>query len=177
MAAIGQIRKHSGLIILVVGIALAAFVLGDFFKASPNTGRQRQYVGAIDGEEISTVVFETKVNDRVEATKNQRQTDKLTPQDIYQIRQAIWNEMVEEVLLAEELDKLGLTVTSEELSDQILGENPHQYIKQSFTNPSTGAFDGEMLRNFLQNLDNANPEMRKRYLNLESIRVIRIHSK
>lgn len=169
MAAIGQIRKHSGLIILVVGIALAAFVLGDFFKASPNTGRQRQYVGAIDGEEISTVVFENKVNDRVEATKNQRQTDKLTPQEIYQIRQAIWNEMVEDALLAKELDKLGLTVTSEELSDQILGEDPHQYIKQSFTNPNTGAFDRDMLRNFLQNLDNANPEMRKRYLNLESI--------
>jgi len=169
MAAIGQIRKHSGLIILVVGIALAAFVLGDFFKGNPNAGRQRQYVGAIDGEKISTLVFETKVNERVEATKNQRQTDKLSPQDIYQIRQGIWNEMVEDVLLAKELDKLGLTVTSEELSDQILGENPHQYIKQSFTNPNTGAFDREMLRNFLQNLDNANPEMRKRYLNLESI--------
>lgn len=167
MAAIGQIRKHSGLIILIVGIALAAFVLGDFLK--PRSGRPKLVVGVVDGEEISTVVFENKVNERVEATKNQRQTDKLTPQDVYQIRQGVWNEMVEDILLEEEFDKLGLAVTPDELSDQILGDQPHQYVTQSFTNPNTGSFDREMLRNFLQNLDNADPQMRKRYLNLEAL--------
>ncbi|MCF8366234.1 MAG: SurA N-terminal domain-containing protein, partial [Bacteroidales bacterium] len=167
MAAIGQIRKHSGLIILIVGIALAAFVLGDFLK--PSSSRPRQVVGVVDGEEISTIVFENKVNERIEATKNQRQTDKLSPQDIYQIRQGIWNEMIEDILLAEEFEKLGLTVTPDELSDQILGDRPHQYVTQSFTNPNTGSFDRDMLRNFLQNLDNADPEMRKRYLNLEAL--------
>lgn len=167
MAVIGQIRKHSGLLIVIVGIALAAFVLGDFLK--PSASRPNQYVGSVDGTEISTIDFETKVDERIEATRNQRQTDKLSPQDIFQIRQAVWNEMVEDILLEEELEDIGLNVTSEELSDQILGENPHQFVKQSFTNPNTGAFDQEMLRNFLQNLDNQNPDMKRRYLNLESL--------
>jgi len=167
MAVIGQIRKHSGLLIVIVGIALAAFVLGDFLK--PSASRPKQVVGVVDGTEISIIDFENKVEERIEATKNQRQTDKLSPQDIFQIRQAVWNEMVEDILLNEELNEIGLTVTSEELSDQILGDNPHQFVRQSFSNPNTGAFDPEMLRNFLTNLDNQNPDMKRRYLNLESL--------
>ncbi len=167
MAVIGQIRKHSGLLIVIVGIALAAFVLGDFLK--PSASRPSQNVGSVDGTEISIIDFETQVDERIEATKNQRQTDKLSPQDIFQIRQAVWNEMIEDILLEKELEEIGLTVTSEELSDQILGEDPHQFVKQSFTNPNSGAFDPEMLRNFLQNLDNQNPDMKRRYLNLESL--------
>lgn len=167
MAVIGQIRKNSGLLIVIVGIALAAFVLGDFLK--PSASRPKQVIGVVDGTEISIIDFENKVEERIEATRNQRQTDKLSPQDIFQIRQAIWNEMVEDILLNEELDEVGLTVTSEELSDQILGDNPHQYVQQSFSNPNTGTFDPEMLRNFLTNLDNQNPDMKRRYLNLESL--------
>lgn len=167
MAVIGQIRKHSGLLIVIVGIALAAFVLGDFLK--PSSSRPSQTIGTVDGSEISIIDFENKVDERLEATRNQRQSEKLDPQEIYQIRQAVWNEMVEDILLEEELDKLGLTVTPQELTDQILGDNPHQYVKQSFTNPNTNTFDPEMLRNFLTNLDNQNPDMKRRYLNLESL--------
>ncbi len=167
MAAIGQIRKHSGLLIAIVGIALAAFVLGDFLK--PSSSRPRQYVGVIDGEQISTIEFNNKVNERLEATKNQRQTDRLTPQDNFQIRQAVWNEMVEQILLKQELEELGLTVTADELSEQILGDKPHQFVSQSFSNPNTGQFDPEMLRNFLANLDNQDREMRQRYLTLENM--------
>lgn len=168
MAVIGQIRKHSGLIVVIVGIALAAFVLGDFLK--PRSGRRlNNVVGTVDGTEISVIDFENKVEERIDATKNQRKTDKLSPQDIFQIRQGVWNEMVEDILLNEEMNKIGLTVTSDELSDQILGDNPHQYVKQSFTNPNTGAFEQEMLRNFLTNLDNQSPDMKHRYLNLESL--------
>ena len=50
MAVIGKIRKHSGLLVVVVGIALAAFVLGDFLRPSGN--RPITIIGKIDGTEI-----------------------------------------------------------------------------------------------------------------------------
>ena len=49
MAIIGTIRKHSGLAVVLVGIAIAAFVLSDLFKAGP---RNINNIGSIDGEEI-----------------------------------------------------------------------------------------------------------------------------
>ena len=71
--------------------------------------------------------------------------------------------------MAEEYLNLGLTVTTQELSDQILGENPHKYVQQSFTNPNTQRYDPEMVKSFLQNLDGQSADMKKRYLSLETM--------
>ncbi len=167
MAAIGQIRKHSGLLIVIIGIALAAFVLGDFLK--PSRSSQRLYIGEVAGEEISSIDFNTEVEERLETTRNQRQQERLSPQDIFQVKQSVWTQMVEEIVLGKEYDKLGISVTSDELSDQILGAQPHQFVRQSFTNPNTGAYDPEMVKSFLQNLNSADPDMKKRYLTLEAM--------
>ncbi|HZK08544.1 MAG TPA: SurA N-terminal domain-containing protein [Bacteroidales bacterium] len=167
MAAIGQIRKHSGLLIVIVGVALAAFVLGDFLK--PRGSNQRLAVGEVAGEEISIEAFNMRVDERMQATKSQRQNENLTQEDIFQIKQAVWNEMVNEILLTRQYDGLGLSVTSDELTDQIVGDDPHQYVKQSFTDPNSGNFDPSVVVNFLQNLDRADPDMRKRYLSLETM--------
>jgi len=167
MALIGQIRKHSGLLVVVIGVALAAFVLGDFLK--PSQQRQDRYIGEVGGVDITSQEFFTKVNEQEKVTREQRKTDKLEPQDLFQIRQSVWNQFVQEIIMAEEYLKLGLQVTTEELSEQILGDNPHKYVQQSFTNPNTQQFDPEMVKSFLQNLDGQSADMKRRYLNLETM--------
>jgi peptidyl-prolyl cis-trans isomerase D len=167
MAVIGQIRKKSGLLIVVVGVALAAFVLGDFL--TPTNQGPRMFIGEVDGKDIPIMDFNTKVDQRLDATRSQRQTEKLSPQDIYQTQQSVWNEMVEEIILDDEFKSIGLNVTTEELSDQIIGANPHSFVRQSFTDPNTGTFDQQSVINFLRNLENAEPDMRRRYLNLETM--------
>ncbi len=167
MAAIGQIRKHSGLIIVIVGVALAAFVLGDFLK--PSQRYQQNYVGEVAGNEIPIQDFNDKVEEQLQIRKEQQQGEKLTPQETFQIRQGVWNQMVQDIIMGEEYKQVGLTVTPEELSDQILGEQPHRFVQQSFKNPQTGRFDPEMVKNFLQNLDQQSPDMKRRYLNLEKM--------
>ena len=167
MALIGQIRKHSGLLIVVIGVALAAFVLGDFLKPSQNY--QERYIGEIAGVEIPSQEFFQKVTEQEQVTKEQRKTDKLEAQDVFQIRQSIWNQMVKEIILGQEYENIGLTVTTDELSEQILGSNPHKYVQQSFTDPNTKTFDPEMVKTFLQNLDGQSADMKRRYLNLEKM--------
>ncbi len=167
MAVIGQIRKHSGLIIVIVGVALAAFVLGDFLQ--PRNKYQANYIGEIAGEEIPIQDFNSKVEEQIQIRREQQQSDKLSEQDAYQIRQGVWSQMVEEIIMGNEYKKLGLTVTSEELSDQILGPEPHRFVQQSFKNSNTQTFDREMVMNFLQNLDEQKPDMKSRYLNLEKM--------
>jgi len=168
MAVIGQIRKKSGLLIVVVGVALAAFVLGDFLVPTGQNQRS-MFVGEVNGEDIPIQDFNQKVDQRLESTRNQRPNERMSQQDVYQVQQSIWNEMVEEIILADQFSTLGLAVTSEELSDQILGNNPHTFVRQSFSDPSTGAFNQQAVINFLRDLDRAEPEMRRRYLNLESM--------
>ena len=60
MAIIGRIRNYSGLVIAVVGVALAAFILGDFYKKGRG-GHSDVDMGVVNGEKISRVEFEKKL--------------------------------------------------------------------------------------------------------------------
>ncbi|MBU2558801.1 MAG: peptidylprolyl isomerase [Bacteroidetes bacterium] len=165
MAVIGKIRKRSGLLVVVIGVALAAFVLGDF--ATGGGGRQTMNVGTVESEDISIQDFNRKFDQNVEATKQQSQNERLSQDELFRLRDNTWNQMLEEIIMGNEYEELGLKVTPEELFDQIQGFNPHPAVIQNFTNPETGQFDREMVLNYLQNLDQMPQASRDQWLVFE----------
>ena len=95
-----------------------------------------------------------------------------------QIRQNVYNSIVEEVLLNDELEKLGMSVTPEELFDMVQGENisPMLMQNQMFQNPQTGAFDKTAFLNFLKMTEesaiNASPvNQREQLVQLRTLRL------
>lgn len=164
MAVIGKIRKRSGLLIVVIGVALAAFVLGDFAQGNR---RQTINVGSINGENISIQDFNRKFDENVEATRQQRQTERLPQDELFRIRESTWTQMVQQMIMDEEYKRLGLAVSAEELFDQVQGPNPHPAIISNFQNPETGMYDRELVLNYLQNLDNMAPAAKDQWINFE----------
>lgn len=164
MAAIGQIRKHYGLLVAIIGIALAAFILGDLFKSTP---RQAINIGVVDGEEISYKDFSLEVEKSVEAEKNNKQKLQLTSAEVFRIKQTVWNKMVKDIIMEKELDELGLTVTPEELFDLVQGDNPHRYILQYFKDPNTGEYNSDMVNQYLQSLDQMPRENQLQWIEFE----------
>ncbi|MDP2423354.1 MAG: peptidylprolyl isomerase, partial [Bacteroidales bacterium] len=165
MALIGDIRKRSGLLIVIIGVALAAFVLGDLLTKGPK--KQEFNVGVIDGEEIPMLTFNQRVEDNLGYRRQSLNRENLTSEEQYSVRQSTWEEMLNEILMNKQFSALGMTVSTEELDELIRGVNPHSYIQQSFTDPNTGVFNPELVDNFLRNLDQVDPSMRKRYLYIE----------
>jgi len=168
MAVIGRIRQRSTLLIVVIGVALAAFILGDFLKKG---NRQEVNIGVIAGEKISVIDFNNRVEGYVEM-QERSSAERLNADDVFNIKQSTWNEIVQDILMGEQYEELGLTVTVDELNELIRGEDPHPYIKQNFSNPQTGEFDAQQVAIFLENLNNSNvvsPEMRDNYLYLEHL--------
>lgn len=166
MAVITKIRSYSGLLIAVIGIALAAFVLGDFFGYGPMQGRSLD-VGRIDKTKISYQEFEQRVNDQIEGWKMETGNQNPGPREAFQIRQQVWNSMVREILLNNELEKLGIEISSEELYHLIHGPNPHQVIVRNFSNPMDGSYDPQQVINFLQNFDFLDPNTQSQWLMIE----------
>ena len=164
MAAIGQIRKHYGLLVAIIGIALAAFVLGDLFKGQT---RQSVNIGIVDGEEISYRDFSVRVEKTSEIEKNNKQKMNLTSSEVFKIKQNIWNIMVKEIIMSKEVEELGLSVTSEELFELVQGENPHHYILQYFKDPNTGEYKSELVLQYLQNLDQMSRENQLQWIDFE----------
>jgi peptidyl-prolyl cis-trans isomerase D len=178
MAIIGKIRSYGGLIVIIVGIALAAFVLGDFVRKKP---KESKNLGEIAGEKITYRDFETKVEEQSELLKQQTGKENLTAAQVFQIREEVWKNEVRDIILGIEYDELGLYISSEELWDLVQGKEPHQYILQNFTDPQTGQFNAAQVRTFLQNLDQyeqQKPGTKAQWQSLEeSIKSDRIYNK
>lgn len=149
MAVIGKIRKHSALLVIAIGVAMFAFIAGDFFK---NTPQKDNNIGEINGEEISYFEFNNKVEENMEVEKRNKQKESLTALESFNVREATWRQILYNTLMGEEYEKLGLVVSTDELDELVRGQNPHEYIVQIFTNPQTGQFDRQQLNRLIEAL-------------------------
>jgi len=123
--------------------------------------------GVVEGEKISIIDFNKKVDQNIEATKQQQKKDKLTPDETYRVKNDTWNQMVNKILMNKQYDALGLDVTSDELFDMVQGPNPHPMVQQSFVNPNTGKFDRNLVIQFLETLDQNKPEIKQQWMLFE----------
>lgn len=156
MAIIGKIRQRSGLLIAVIGIAMLAFILGEFFQ-NAGGGPQDFRVGEIYGEEIDKRDYDRRVNRQLEAIRSTGQQP--STEDIKQIEDQVWNQMIRERIFSEEFEKLGIVITKEEFDDIRFGENilPEFKQDQTFINPETGRFDPQMMRQYFETIQTRFP--------------------
>jgi peptidyl-prolyl cis-trans isomerase D len=178
MAIIGKIRSYSKLVVIIVGVALAAFVLGDFIKKGPKRGQVD--FAKVAGEKINYQDFEARVEQYTDMMKKQAGKENFTASEIYTFRDDVWKKMVKDIIMQKEYDELGLTVSTEEISDLVFGKNPHQQILQNFTDPQTGQFNPQNVVDFKNMIDQgkATPEQQNSWNELLiSIKEDRLNTK
>nr|WP_129735376.1 SurA N-terminal domain-containing protein [Parabacteroides goldsteinii] len=159
MATLEKIRSKAGLLVLVVGLALFAFIIGDFLNSGSTYFRQSQErVAKVDGEVIKIQDYQGRIDEMTEMYKMQSGQSSLPEEYMNQIRQSVFDAMVQEIVLDEATDNLGMQVSPEELFDMVQGENISPMIQQMqmFVNPQTGQFDKTALLNFLKTIDDDN---------------------
>ena len=100
MAVIGKIRQRSGLLIGIIGVALAAFVLGDISKS---TSRGPENLGEVNGEEITYKDFETQVEQNSEFEKQRTGKRSLSASESFYLKERTWNNMVNQIIIDEEI--------------------------------------------------------------------------
>jgi len=144
MALIGTIRKNSWLMIVVIGFALAAFIIMDMTSASQRGGGGGDTfsMGTINGKAVDWNDFQ-----------NAEQLVYGNSQDLYGRRSALWNYFVEEAIVSKQAESLGLNVSSDELQDLEFGANPSPVIAARFRNPQTGQLDITQLNQIKQQID------------------------
>ena len=170
MATLQNIRNRGSLMIaIVIGLALGAFILGDMMKTGSNLMKPSEMkIAEIDGESVQYQDFQKKVDELSEFYKMNSQKSQIDESTWDQIREQVWQEYLLENIIGKSAEKLGLTVSSEELFDLVQGNNPHQIIQQIFKDPKTGQVDKSQVLKFLKSLDNANPQQKAYWLYIEN---------
>lgn len=157
MAILGKLRSKGIMLLVVVGLALLAFIVGDFISNSQSLRMDRKaYVGKVNGEKIKLQEFNERLNQLTGVYKLEYGNQALPENAMDNIRQNAWDEIVNERVISKTCNAIGMAVSHEELNDLILGNNPSQYItgRRAFANPETGRFDRNILVAFLAQIDN-----------------------
>lgn len=163
MGIIGSIRKHSWIAVTIVGVAIVAFIIGDLTK---NRGGIPD-MGKIGGTTVTAQHFNALMEE-AEANYKRQQGVEQIPSDIeYQMREEVWQNLVNETLMETQYEKLGLTISSAELSDMYTGQFIHPYLRQMFTNPQTGNYDLQAIQYYTQNFDQLDTAAREQWVELE----------
>lgn len=155
MATLQTIRSKGPLLVIVIGLALFAFIAGDAWKVlQPHQGKQD--VGEVNGKELSAQDYQKMVDEYSEVIKMTNGLNSLTDEQLTNIKDQVWQTYVNNQLIAAEAQKLGLTVTDAEIK-AIIEQGTHPLLMQTpFRNPQTGAFDKDMLKKFLVDYANMN---------------------
>ena len=148
MATLQTIRSKGPLLVVVIGLALFAFIAGDAWKVlQPHQGKQD--VGEINGKTLTAQEYQKMVDEYAEVIKLTQGLNSLNDDQLTQVKDQVWQSYVNNQLIAAEAKKLGLTVSDAEIQ-AIIEEGTHPLLMQTpFRNPQTGAFDKDLLKKFL----------------------------
>ena len=148
MATLQTIRSKGPLLVVVIGLALFAFIAGDAWKVlQPHQGKQD--VGEVNGKTLTAQEYQKMVDEYAEVIKLTQGLNSLNDDQLTQVKDQVWQSYVNNQLIAAEAKKLGLTVSDAEIQ-AIIEEGTHPLLMQTpFRNPQTGAFDKDMLKKFL----------------------------
>lgn len=168
MALISTLRKRMGKIVVgFVAFSMFAFILTDLFQSnSALLGGSDRTVAEIAGTDISYEQFQAKMDELsyVFAVNNNRDP---RAEEQETIREQAWNALIIDYAYKPQFEKLGIQVTDAEVIDMVQGNNIDPQIKQFFTDPNTGEFKRENVVNFLQQMNNAQPQQRASWMTFE----------
>jgi peptidyl-prolyl cis-trans isomerase D len=128
MALIGRIRNNLWMVLILVGLAMAGFIIMDMGSGGGGGNAGNTTMGKIAGEKVDYIDFDNKIRLRYNGASA----------DQYTLKSALWNSLIDETIVKNEGKALGLTVTDEELETLVYGPNYSPIIIQDF--PLRGAY-------------------------------------
>ena len=166
MAIIGKIREKSGLLVIIIGLALLAFILGDYQKGTNGTD---DFIGSgtVYGEKIDEAKFQEDINkfQLSDSKEFQQQQREYTQKDQDASVDKAWNYRVETTILEKEYTALGLDVSQAEFDAYLYGTNGFAVmpdLEKGFIDSLTGKFSAKLLQKTIEKLQNSDkPEEQK----------------
>lgn len=162
MQIIQSIRdKGAAIIIVVIALSLIGFILMDSRTGSNNASSGlASKIGKVNGHNISLSDFNKRVQ-QAELQEEQRTQQKTTPEGTNRIREQVWNQLIAENIFYDEAAKLGIDLTSKELSAILLSNDPsNPFLQQGLADQATGKLDVAKAQEALANIKKFKGEQR-----------------
>ena len=170
MAAIGTIRSWGPWLVGIIALGLFGFIAGDMWRSCEATSNQRrQQIGEVLGNKLYIQDYQQMIDEYQEVLKIQG-NDNLSEDQLNSLKDYVWDNFVQNKLVEAEAEKLGLTVTDDEVANVLKeGTNPVLYqlpLLPQFMNQQTRQFDYNQvtyLYNAMRQQMDTNPQVAEQY--------------
>jgi peptidyl-prolyl cis-trans isomerase D len=134
-----MIRRRTGLLVGIVGLALVIFILESLLSSGQSIfgGDEASSVGYINGKKVDRNEFINRVEYQTNQVKARRQSNDIDDQTRGQIIDYVWNQYINDLVIKPEYEKLGLFVGDDELYERVV-TNPAPLVYSQLTDPNTG---------------------------------------
>ena len=160
MGAMNKLRENTGVILWILVLSFGIIWTLQDSNVFDTVNRPSRNAAVVNGKKISTQEYQNAVEQQRRRFQQQMNRE-ITPNMEDLIRKQAYNQLVNNALLEQEMERLGITVTDAEIENMVFGENPHQIIRQQFAD-STGQINYQLLQNMAQN-----PQANPQFLRLE----------
>jgi peptidyl-prolyl cis-trans isomerase D len=159
MAIIGKIREKSVLLVIIIGLALLAFIFTDWNKGGGGNEDQIGY-GTIGGEMVDFKKFEEAQNNfmQQDAQQAQQQQKPYTDKEQAASKDKAWSFIVESTIIEKEMDALGINVGKNEFDAYLYGRDGFpvlQEFQENFKDSATGLFNARLLQQRIEQMENS----------------------
>ena len=154
MATLEKIRSKGLLLLIVVGLALVVFIVGDLVNSGSTYFQENgANVAVINGDKVKIRDYAEKMEQFNDVVKLQYGNN-INDEMMEQIRQMVWESTVTEKVVGDDCAEIGMMVTKNELADMLVGNNisPMMMSNQMFFNEN-GQFDVNIVKQFISMLD------------------------
>jgi peptidyl-prolyl cis-trans isomerase D len=152
MGMMARMRNLAPVFIITVGALFVLFMVISDSNVLEAIGGRTNNVGSVNGIDISYQEYQAAIERQRETQKQQTGND-IPEEQFDQFRDQVWETLVTEKLIEQEVQRLGITVSDQEVKDIILGDDPPGFLKQNFID-SLGRFNREMYEEAIFNPQN-----------------------
>ena len=146
MAVLGQIRQRSVFLILVIGMALFAFVISGVFDGNSAAGSPSDPIAVVNDEEIELTFYRQLVEN------TERNYNISTMQAV----NSVWDQLVRATIFRQEFERLGIDAGKQQI-EMILMQNQTIVQDPRFQN-ETGFFDFGIFTDYINQMRVENPQ-------------------
>ncbi len=145
-----KLREMSKLFLYLLVVAfLALMVLEWGADITGRSSRGNNIVGKINGHEITVEEYNQMLQNAYE-NERQRTGGELSDADMKRLQNEVWENIIQQILLQEQIKKMGIKVTKREIAYHSV-HNPPQYFRNIPAFLTNGQFDINKYRQALQN--------------------------
>jgi peptidyl-prolyl cis-trans isomerase D len=139
LSVLQMIRKRTGLLVGIVGLALVIFILESLLSSGRSIfgGDDNMSVGSINGRKIDRNEFAARVEQQLNQIRQQRQNNDIDDQTRGQVLDYVWNQYINELVIQPQFKTLGISIGEDEVYDRIVLA-PDGKIQQRLVDQKTG---------------------------------------